>query len=122
MSKIDELLKKVGADLDIENKKIKATVSRTGDKIINIKIEVLEDNSAKIESEKFQEYVNTLPDDLFEAVLDLMGEDEIKRVNDCISSENIDSVRAGIIKFKQTLKKVINGKINELNSILPSCN
>ncbi len=122
MSKIDELLKKVGADLDIENKKIKATVSRTGDKVINIKIEVLEDNSAKIESEKFQEYVNTLPDDLFEAVLDLMGEDEIKRVNDCISSKNIDSVRAGIIKFKQTLKKVINRKINELNSILPSCN
>ena len=122
MSKIDELLKKVGADLDIENKKIKATVSRTGDKVINIKIEVLEDNSAKIESEKFQEYVNTLPDDLFEAVLDLMGEDEIKRVNDCISSENIDSVRAVIIKFKQSLKRVINRKINELNSILPSCN
>ena len=28
MSKIDELLKKVGADLDLENKKVKATVSR----------------------------------------------------------------------------------------------
>ena len=122
MSKLDELLKKVGADFNIENKKVKATVSSNGKDIINIRIQVLEDNSAKIESEKFQEYVNTLPDDLFEAVLDLMGEDEVKRVNDCIFSENIDSVRAGIIKFKQTLKKVINGRLNELNAILPSCN
>ena len=122
MSKLDELLKKVGADFNIENKKVKATVSSNGKDIINIRIQVLEDNSAKIESEKFQEYVNTLPDDLFMAVLDLMGEDEVKRVNDCIFSENLESVRAGILKFKQTLKKVINGKLNELNSILPSCN
>ena len=60
MSKIDELLKKVGADFDIENKKVKAIVSTNGENVINIRIEVLEDNSAKIESEKFQEYVSTL--------------------------------------------------------------
>jgi hypothetical protein len=122
MSKIDELLKKVGADFNLENKKVKAIVSSDGDKIINIRIEVLEDNSAKIESEKFQEYVNTLPDDLFMSVLDLMGEDEVKRVNDCIFSNNLESVRAGIHKFKKVLRKVINDRLNELNSILPSCN
>ena len=122
MSKIDELLKKVGADFNLENKKVKAIVSSDGEKIINIRIEVLEDNSAKVESEKFQEYVNTLPDDLFMSVLDLMGEDEVKRVNDCIFSENLESVRAGILKFKQALKKTIKIKLNELNSILPSCN
>lgn len=121
MSKIDELLKKVGADFNLENKKVKATVSSDGEKIINIRIEVLEDNSAKIESEKFQEYVNTLPDDLFMATLDLMGEDEVKRVNDCIFSDNLESVRAGILKFKKVLAKAINIKLNELNSILPSC-
>lgn len=121
MSKIDELLKKVGADFNLENKKVKATVSSDGNKIINIRIEVLEDNSAKIESEKFQEYVNTLPDDLFMATLDLMGEDEVKRVNDCIFSENLESVRAGILKFKKVLEQAIKMKLNELNSILPSC-
>ena len=121
MSKIDELLKKVGADFNLENKKVKAIVSSDGDKIVNIRIEVLEDDSAKIESEKFQEYVNTLPDDLFMAVLDTMGEDEVKRVNDCIFSENLESVRAGILKFKKVLEKVITLKLNELNSILPSC-
>lgn len=122
MSKIDDLLKKVGADFDLDNKKVKAIVSTNGENIINIRIEVLEDNSAKIESEKFQEYVSTLPDDLFMAVLDLMGEDEVKRVNDCISSEDLEAVRAGILKFKSVLKEVICTKLNELNSILPSCN
>lgn len=121
MSKIDELLKKVGADFGIENKKVKATVSSDGKKIINIRIEVLEDNSAKIESEKFQEYVNTLPDDVFEAVIEAMGEDEVKRINDCIFSENLESVRSGIAKFKHYLKNILIAKIQELEAILPSC-
>ena len=121
MSKIDELLKQVGADFDIENKKAKVTVSSNGTDIINIKIEVLEDNSAKIESEKFEEYVNTLPDELFEAVIDLIGEDELKRINDCLASNDLESVRSGIVKFKYDLKKTICSKINDLNNILQLC-
>ena len=121
MSKIDELLKQVGADFDIENKKAKVTVSSNGTDIINIKIEVLEDNSAKIESEKFEEYVNTLPDELFEAVIDLIGEDELKRINDCLASDDLESVRSGIAKFKYYLKKTICSKINDLNNILQLC-
>lgn len=121
MSKIDELLKQVRADFDIENKKVKATVSSNGTDIINIKIEVLEDNSAKIESEKFEEYINTLPDELFEAVIDLIGEDELKRINDCLASDNLESVRSGIVKFKYYLKKTICSKINDLNNILQLC-
>ena len=121
MSKNKELHKKVASDLDIENSKIKATVSRTGDKVINIKIEVLEDNSAKIESEKFQEYVNTLPDDLFMETLDMLGQDEVKRIDKCIHSNDLESVRGGIIKFKQALAKVIENKLTELKQILPSC-
>lgn len=121
MSKIDELLKQVGADFDIENKKAKVTVSSNGTDIINIKIEVLEDNSAKIESEKFEEYINTLPDELFEAVIDFIGEDELKRINDCLASDNLESVRSGIVKFKYYLKKTICNKINDLNNILQLC-
>lgn len=121
MSKIDELLKQVGADFDIENKKAKVTVSSNGTDIINIKIEVLEDNSAKIESEKFEEYVNTLPDELFEAVIDFIGEDELKRINDCLASDDLESVRSGIVKFKYYLKKTICSKINDLNNILQLC-
>jgi hypothetical protein len=122
MSKIDELLKQVGADFNLENKKVKATVSSDGEKLINIRIEVLEDNTAKILSENFKEYVNTLPDDLFIAALECLGQDEVKRINDCLNSDDVEAVRSAIIKFKNTLKKTIKMKLNELNSILPSCN
>ena len=121
MSKIDELLKKVASDLDIENSKIKATVSRTEQNIINIKIELLEDNIAKKQTEKFKEYVNTLPDDVFIATLEILGQDEVKRIDKCINSDNLESVRGGIIKFKQALAKVIESKLTELKQILPSC-
>ena len=121
MSKIDELLKKVASDLDIENSKIKATVSRTEQNIINIRIELLEDNIIKKQTEKFEEYVNTLPDDLFMATLEILGQDEVKRIDKCIHSNDLESVRGGIIKFKQALSKVIENKLTELKQILPSC-
>ena len=121
MSKIDELLKKVASDLDIENSKIKATVTRTEQNIINIRIELLEDNIAKKQTEKFKEYVNTLPDDLFMATLEILGQDEVKRIDKCIHSNDLESVRGGIIKFKQALAKVIENKLAELKQILPSC-
>ena len=122
MSKIDELLKKVASDLDIENSKIKATVTRTEQNIINIRIELLEDDIAKKQTEKFKEYVNTLPDDLFMATLEILGQDEVKRIDKCIHSNDLESVRGGIIKFKQALAKVIENKLAELKQILPSCN
>ena len=121
MSKIDELLKKVASDLDIENSKIKATVSRTEQNIINIRIELLEDDIIKKQTEKFEEYVNTLPDDLFMETLEILGQDEVKRIDKCIHSNDLESVRGGIIKFKQALSKVIENKLTELKQILPSC-
>ena len=121
MSKIDKLLKEVASDLDIENSKIKATVTRTEQNIINIRIELLEDDIAKKQTEKFKEYVNTLPDDLFMATLEILGQDEVKRIDKCIHSNDLESVRGGIIKFKQALAKVIENKLAELKQILPSC-
>lgn len=121
MLKIDELLKKVASDLDIENNKIKATVTRTEQNIINIRIELLEDNIVKKQTEKFEEYVNTLPDELFMATLEILGQDEVKRIDKCIHSNDLESVRGGIIKFKQALAKVIENKLAELKQILPSC-
>ena len=121
MSKIDKLLKEVASDLDIENSKIKATVTRTEQNIINIRIELIEDDIVKKQIEKFEEYVNTLPDDLFMETLDILGQDEVKRIDKCIHSNDLESVRGGIIKFKQALAKVIENKLAELKQILPSC-
>ena len=76
---------------------------------------------AKKQTEKFKEYVNTLPDDLFIATLEILGQDEVKRIDKCINSNDLESVRGGIIKFKQALAKVIENKLAELKQILPSC-
>ena len=47
---------------------------------------------------------------------------EVKRIDNCINSNDLEAVRSGILKFKHALKKNITSKLNELNSILPSCN
>ena len=54
--------------------------------------------------------------------LDIRGQDEVKRIDKCIPSNDLESVRGGIIKFKQALAKVIETKLAELKQILPSRN
>ena len=123
MSKIDELLKKVGADFGLDDKRVKATVSTDGQNIVNIRIEVLEDESelARKESEAFQEYVKTLPDDIFVAVCEILGNNEINKIDKCIFSDNLETVRSGAFKFKAVLKNYLLAKKNELEDILASC-
>ena len=54
--------------------------------------------------------------------MEILGQDEVKRIDKCINSDDLESVRGGIIKFKQALAKVIETKLAELKQILPSCN
>ena len=56
-----------------------------------------------------------LDDDLFVSVCEFLGNDELKRIQECIYSDNIDSVRAGIIKFKKALSTVAKNKIKALS-------
>ncbi len=55
------------------------------------------------------------------ATLEVLGEDEVKRIDNCLHSDDLEAVRSAIIKFKQALSKVIEAKLNELKQILPSC-
>ena len=121
MSKIEELLQQVASDLNLDNKKAKATVTQTGDNVVNIRIEVLEDKSAEIERESFEKFVKQLPDDLFIEAIECLGQDEVNRINKCLSSDDIEAVRSGVLKFKSTLKKVTLNRIKELSDLLPSC-
>lgn len=121
MSKIEELLHKVASDLDLDNKKLKATVTQNGDNIVNIRIEVLEDKSAQIEREAFENFAKQIPDDLFVEAIECLGQPEVSRINECLASDDVEAVRSGVLKFKNTLKKVTLNKIKELKDILPSC-
>lgn len=59
------------------------------------------------EKEDFENWLKSLDDELFTDVCDFMGSEEVTAISNCINSENIETVRAGIIKFKTFYKKFI---------------
>lgn len=67
-------------------------------------------NLAKKEAEDFTKYLETLDDELFTEVCDSLG--DVVRISNCLSSDDIDTVRSAILRFKQELKKVLTDKIN----------
>ena len=78
----------------------------------SLRIEIsYKDNEARA----FQREIEELDDDLFVSVCEFLGNGELKRIQECIYSDNIDSVRAGIIKFKKALSTVAKNKIKALS-------
>lgn len=61
----------------------------------------------KKEKEDFENWLRALDDELFTDVCDFMGSEEVATISNCINSEDIETVRAGIIKFKTFYKKFI---------------
>lgn len=67
-------------------------------------------NLAKKEAEDFTKYLETLDDELFTEVCESLG--DVVRISNCLNSDNLDTVRSAILRFKQELKKVLTDKIN----------
>lgn len=67
---------------------------------------------AKEEAEDFREYLNKLDDDLFIDVCDSLGQETVTRIHNCLNSEDIETVRSGILRFKNELKEVLVNKIS----------
>lgn len=63
------------------------------------------------EKDEFEEYVETLNEDLYESVIQALGAEKVKRMTECLSSSNIDTVRSAISLFKNTVKEVANDMI-----------
>ena len=73
---------------------------------------------AKEEAEDFREFLNNLDDDLFIDVCDSLGQETVARIHNCVHSEDIESVRSGILRFKKELKKVLVDKLNYYSECL----
>lgn len=71
---------------------------------------------AKEEVSKFQKYLESLDDDLFIDVCEYLGKSELNKIQECLESEKLESVRAGITKFKMALSKVVTMKIEQLKA------
>lgn len=70
------------------------------------------------EADTFQKYLESLDDDLFVGACEYLGEDNIHRIQECLKSGKLETVRSGIAKFKEALSKLVNAKIEYLKSLL----
>lgn len=65
---------------------------------------------------KFQKYLESLDDDLFIDVCEYLGESELNKIQGCLESGKLESVRAGITKFRMALSNVVTMKIEQLKA------
>lgn len=65
---------------------------------------------------KFQKYLESLDDDLFINVCEYLGESELNKIQECLESGKLKSVRAGITKFRMALSNVVTMKIEQLKA------
>lgn len=72
-------------------------------------------NPVQSEVEKFTDFLNELDDELFVDICERIGDDGLQRIQDCLDSKNIESVRSAISYFKANAKDFINDKIKYLN-------
>lgn len=72
-------------------------------------------NPVQSEVEKFTDFLNELDDELFVDICERIGNDGLQRIQDCLDSENIESVRSAISYFKANAKDFICDKIKYLN-------
>lgn len=65
---------------------------------------------------KFQKYLESLDDDLFIDVCEYLGESELNKIQERLESGKLESVRAGITKFRMALSNVVTMKIEQLKA------
>lgn len=73
-------------------------------------------NTAKSEAEDFRQYLENIDDEIFTGVCEMMGRNNITRIATCLGSDDIESVRSGILKFKSYLGEYLSRKIEYYQS------
>lgn len=77
-----------------------------------------ENSLVQKELDNFQNYLKDMDDDLFTEVCDALDNEEIQKIQNCLNSNKLETVRAAIIKFKSVARKIITDKIAYLNNLL----
>lgn len=72
-------------------------------------------NPVQSEVNQFTDFLNNLDDELFVDICERIGNDGLQKIQDCLDSENIESVRSVISYFKANAKGFICDKIKYLN-------
>lgn len=75
-------------------------------------------NLAKEEAEDFTKYLETLDDNLFIDVCESLGSENVTKIHNCLNSDNVESVRSAILRFKSELKDILTKKIDYYTACL----
>lgn len=87
------------------------------DGVLTIEGSYKQPNMVEKELEDFKNYTESIDDNLFVEVCEYLGELELQKIQGCIASRDVEAIRAGVFKFKNTTKEVIHNKINYLTKL-----
>ena len=79
-------------------------------------------NPVQSEVDKFTDFLNSLDDELFVNICEKIGNDGLQRIQNCLDSENIESVRSAVSYFKAHAREYIENKTKYLNEQLVKFN
>ena len=68
--------------------------------------------TAKSEAQDFQKFIETIDDNLFTDVCESLGGEQLSRIANCLNSDDVESVRSAVLRFKQEMREVLTSKIN----------
>ena len=102
-------------NLDSNGLNIKVNPSENAFEIV-IKYDRSEKEQAHKLAKEFQEFIQTVDDDIFVETCERIP--DLRTIQDCVNSDKLETVRAGILKFKSVLKVVISDKIEMLQACL----
>ena len=68
--------------------------------------------TAESEAKDFQKFIETIDDELFTDVCESLGGDQLSRIANCLNSDDVESVRSAVLRFKQEMRNVLVKKIN----------
>lgn len=79
-------------------------------------------NPVQSEVDKFTDFLNGLDDELFVNICEKIGNDGLQRIQNCLDSENIESIRSAVSYFKAHAREYIEDKTKYLNKQLVKFN
>ena len=73
---------------------------------------------AEKERKQFLEFVDSIDGNLFVELIETMEQPLVNKLQDMVNSDDLESVRAAVVKFKSEYKQLLNNKIKYYHECL----
>ena len=74
-------------------------------------LSIEKDDSVNREVNEFHKFLDGLDNELFVEVCEYINNEDLQKIQKCVDSDNLETVRAGITKFKSYLSKYAKDRI-----------